>query len=62
MEYICFIASMASDQPIEFFKQLHPRNVARLKNKITDFSYFMRMPVGMLADTVKEVSRLGRQK
>lgn len=28
----------------------------------SDFSYFMRMPVGMLADTVKEVSRLGRQK
>ena len=39
LEYICFIASMASDQPIEFFKQLHPRNVARLKNAITDFFY-----------------------
>ena len=38
-EYICFIASRASDQPIEFFKGLPPRDAVRLKNKVTSFFY-----------------------
>ena len=38
-EYICFIASRASDQPIEFFKGLPPRAAVRLKNKVTSFFY-----------------------
>ena len=38
-EYVCFIASKTSDQPIEFFKGLPPKDAIKLKNKITGFFY-----------------------
>ena len=37
--YICFIASRISDQPIEFFMGLSPRDMNRVKNKVTGFFY-----------------------
>lgn len=39
MEYICFIANRITDQPLEFFKGLPPRDIVRVKNKITSFFY-----------------------
>lgn len=38
-EYVCFIASRISDQPIEFFKRLPPKDAVKLKNRITGFFY-----------------------
>lgn len=38
-EYVSFIASIASGQPIEFFKGLSPRNAIKVKNKVTSFFY-----------------------
>lgn len=38
-EYVSYIASVASGQPIEFFKGLSPRNAIRVKNKVTSFFY-----------------------
>lgn len=38
-EYVCFIASRASGQPIEFFKHLPPKEAVKLKNRITSFFY-----------------------
>lgn len=38
-EYVSFIASVASGQPIEFFKGLSPKNAIRVKNKVTSFFY-----------------------
>lgn len=37
--YVCFIASRISDQPIEFFMGLSPRDMNRVKNKVTGFFY-----------------------
>lgn len=37
--YVCFIASKISDQPIEFFMGLSPRDMNRVKNKVTGFFY-----------------------
>ena len=37
--YVCFIASRISDQPIEFFLGLAPRDMNRVKNKVTGFFY-----------------------
>lgn len=39
VEYVCFIASKASGQPIEFFKGLPPKAMTRVKNKVTGFFY-----------------------
>ena len=39
IEYACFIASRISNQPIEFFKGLSPRDMNRVKNRITGFFY-----------------------
>lgn len=38
-EYVSFMASIASGQPIEFFKGLSPKNAIRVKNKVTSFFY-----------------------
>lgn len=38
-EYVSFIASVASGQPIEFFKGLSPKNAIKVKNKVTSFFY-----------------------
>ena len=37
--YICFIASKASGLPMEFFKGLQPKDMNRVKNKVTGFFY-----------------------
>lgn len=37
--YVCFIASKISDRPIEFFMGLSPRDMNRVKNKVTGFFY-----------------------
>ena len=37
--YVCVIASKISDQPIEFFMGLSPRDMNRVKNKVTGFFY-----------------------
>lgn len=37
--YVCFIASRISDLPIEFFMGLSPRDMNRVKNKVTSFFY-----------------------
>ena len=37
--YVCFIPSKISDQPIEFFMGLSPRDMNRVKNKVTGFFY-----------------------
>ncbi|MCX4294370.1 MAG: phage tail assembly protein [Prevotella sp.] len=39
MEYACFIASRATDLPIEFFERLHPKNAIKVKNRVTNFFY-----------------------
>ncbi len=39
MEYVCFMAVLASDQPIEFFKGLPPKDAVKVKNRITSFFY-----------------------
>ena len=38
-EYVCFIASKVTDHPIEFFKNLPPKEAVKLKNKVTSFFY-----------------------
>lgn len=38
-EYVSFMASVASGQPMEFFKGLSPRNAIKVKNKVTSFFY-----------------------
>lgn len=38
-EYICFIASRVSDQPVEFFVGLPPKEITRVKNKVSSFFY-----------------------
>lgn len=39
MEYIGFICNRATGQPIEFFKNLPPRDAVKVKNKVTSFFY-----------------------
>lgn len=39
MEYIAFIANKATGQPIEFFKQLPPKDATKVKNRVTSFFY-----------------------
>jgi hypothetical protein len=39
VKYVCFIASKAAKQPIEFFEQLPPREATKVKNKVTSFFY-----------------------
>ena len=38
-EYVCFIAGMASGQPIEFFKALPPKEFIKVKNRVSNFFY-----------------------
>lgn len=38
-EYTCFIAAKASGMPVEFFRQLPPKAMIRVKNKVTGFFY-----------------------
>ena len=39
MEYIAFIANKATGQPLEFFKQLPPKDATKVKNRVTSFFY-----------------------
>ena len=39
MEYVCFMAVLASGKPIEFFKGLPPKDAIKVKNRITGFFY-----------------------
>ena len=39
VEYVCFIASRATKLPIELFRGLPPKEMVRLKNKVTGFFY-----------------------
>lgn len=39
LEYALFIASKATDLPIEFFRQLPPKDAIRVKNRVTNFFY-----------------------
>jgi len=38
-EYICFIAGRVAGQPVEFFKGLPPKDITRVKNKVSSFFY-----------------------
>ena len=39
MEYIAFIANKATGQPLEFFKNLPPKDATKVKNRVTSFFY-----------------------
>ena len=39
MEYVCFMAVLGSNQPIEFFKNLPPKDAIKVKNRVTGFFY-----------------------
>lgn len=39
LEYACFIASRVTDQPVEFFRRLPPKDAIKLKNCVTNFFY-----------------------
>lgn len=39
MEYVMFIASKATDQPVEFFRGLPTREAVKIKNRVTSFFY-----------------------
>ena len=37
--YVCFIAANASGLPIEFYRRLSPKDVIKVKNRVTSFFY-----------------------
>lgn len=39
IEYSCFIASKATDLPVEFFRRLPPKDAIKIKNRVTNFFY-----------------------
>lgn len=39
LHYTLIIAASATGQPIEFFKQLKPKDAVKVKNKVTSFFY-----------------------
>lgn len=39
LEYALYIASAATDLPIEFFKRLPPKDTIKIKNRVTNFFY-----------------------
>lgn len=39
IEYSCFIASRATDLPVEFFRRLPPKDAIKVKNRVTNFFY-----------------------
>ena len=39
LEYACFIASKATDLPVEFFRRLPPKDAMKVKNRVTNFIY-----------------------
>lgn len=39
LEYACVLASKGTDQPVEFFKGLPPKDAMKLKSRITGFLY-----------------------
>jgi len=39
LEYACFVASKATDLPIEFFRRLPPKDAIKVKNRVTNFFY-----------------------
>lgn len=39
MDYVCFIAARSTEQPIEFFKGLPPKESIKIKNRVTRFFY-----------------------
>ena len=39
IEYACYIASVAADLPVEFFRQLPVREAVKVKNRVTSFFF-----------------------
>ena len=39
MEYVCYIAMLSTDKPIEFFRGLPVKDAIKLKNRVTNFFY-----------------------
>lgn len=39
LEYVCFIASRATNLPVEFFRHLPPKDAIKVKNNVTSFFY-----------------------
>jgi len=39
LEYACVLASKGSDQPVEFYKGLPPKDAMKLKSRVTGFLY-----------------------
>ena len=39
LEYACFIASKATDLPVEFFRRLSPKDAIKIKNRVANFFY-----------------------
>ena len=39
LEYTLVIAASATDYPIEFYKQLAPRDAIKVKNRVTSFFF-----------------------
>lgn len=39
LEYACLISSRASGKPVEFFKNLPPKEALKVKNRVTSFLY-----------------------
>lgn len=39
LEYACFIASKATDIPVEFFRRLPPKDAINVKNRVINFFY-----------------------
>jgi len=37
--YTCFIAAVAADKPVEFFRGLPPKDALKVKSKVTSFFY-----------------------
>lgn len=39
IEYACFICARSTNLPVEFFRQLPPKDAIKLKNRVTGFFY-----------------------
>ena len=39
IEYSCYIASRATNLPVEFFRRLPPKEAIKVKNRVTNFFY-----------------------
>ena len=39
LEYACLISARATKKPVEFFRQLPPKDALKVKNRVTNFLY-----------------------